>query len=68
MNCEACKKEMDEGNYINVPCHKKTHQGIIPSYIHIILCDECSTKVMNKISGSSKINEAELVKTEEITQ
>ena len=65
MVCEKCGKEITEGNFINVPCHKQTPQGIISSFIHVIVCDVCSVGIMNKIGGSAKIVEAEIVKPEE---
>ena len=62
MICEGCKKEIIEGNFTPVPCQKHVNGGIINTLIHIILCDECSTKVPNKVSGSVKILDAEIVK------
>ena len=61
MKCEKCNKEVVEGNFVVVPCHKQTPQGIVASVMHIILCDVCCQGINTKIVGSAKVVDAEIV-------
>lgn len=62
MNCEQCKKEIIEGNFVQVPVQVRTAQGIISNLLHIVCCDECSKTIQYRIVGSAKVIEAELIK------
>ena len=61
MNCKACNIEVIEGNYVILPTHKKTPQGIIASVQNVILCDVCIAKVQGQIIRSAKVSEGEIV-------
>jgi hypothetical protein len=65
MQCEKCHREIIEGNFVQVPCHKNTNAGVIATFIHVIACDECCKQITHKIAGSAKVVEAEIVKTGE---
>jgi hypothetical protein len=61
MNCEKCDKDINEGNFIKVPCFKHTNIGIIPTVIFVVCCDDCAMKIQAKVCGSVKVIDAEVV-------
>jgi hypothetical protein len=65
MKCEKCNKEIQEGNFVQVPCHKQTNAGIIATVIHVITCDECCKTITHRITGSAKVIDAEIIPTGE---
>jgi hypothetical protein len=63
MQCEKCSKEIIEGNFVQVPVHQVTPRGVIATVIHVICCDTCCQSITQKISGSAKVLDAEIVET-----
>ena len=61
MKCQTCNIEVEECNYVVIPIHKKTSQGVIASTKNVILCDTCVKKVTGQIIGIAKVVDGEIV-------
>lgn len=61
MICEKCNTQVVEGNFVYLPMTKQTMQGIMSTFMHVILCDSCNKTIPNPIVGSAKCVEAEIV-------
>ena len=60
MQCDNCKIEMSEGNYLNHPVIRQTNRGNEVVLGKTICCDKCYLNINSKFINSNRVQEAEM--------
>jgi hypothetical protein len=55
VQCEKCNKQIDEGNFVQMPAHVRDAKGVRDTLLQIVACKECCTTITQRIAGSIRI-------------